>query len=300
MKLGTRNSPLALAQTQLVVSALKAKFPVIEIETITIQTSGDRFQGERIADAGGKALFVKEIEEALLKNEIDFAVHSLKDLPGFLPDDLTLCCYPKREDPRDCFLSKKFSSFEELPKAAKVGTTSPRRKAQLLKLRPDLKIEPIRGNVETRLKKLETENFDAIILAAAGLRRLGRENVVTQYFEPDVLIPAVGQGVLGIEIRKVDERLKAFLSSALNDETTALTARAERAFLAACGGDCYTPLAGYAWIENEALYMMAGLGNTEGTKFVRSQRSSKLDQPEKLGETLAKEVLNALTSHKTS
>lgn len=299
LKIGTRGSALALAQSDEIISRIKTKHPEIAIQPVIIKTSGDIYKGKRLADVGGKGLFVKEIEEALLKNEIDFAVHSLKDLPGFLPEGLTLACFPKREDPRDCFLSLKFKNFDQLPKGALIGTGSPRRTAQILSLRPDLKVEPIRGNVDTRLQKLKEGNCDALILAAAGLHRLQREDRIAQYFDSDRLIPAVGQGILGIEVRKGDQDLIPWLKEILDDPETAIAAKAERAFLAKIGGDCYTPMAGYAWIENEKLKMIGWLSLPDRTKAVRREKEGSPEFPENLGKSLAEEILNAIVAHKT-
>ena len=318
LKLGTRGSALALVQAGHIKAALQKKYPNLDIEITIIQTSGDRFQGARLADAGGKGLFVKEIEEALLDGRIDFAVHSLKDLPGILPDDLTLACFPKREDPRDCFVSFNYSSLEDLPKGAKVGTSSPRREAQLLALRPDLVVEPIRGNVETRLKKVEEGFYDATILANAGLKRLQKENIPRALLEPDSFVPAVGQGILGIEIRKsagdpATPLLAKLLTEALDDSPTSAAARAERLFLKEMGGDCYTPLAGHATVvgntvAGKEMKMIGWLGMPDGKTFIRAEKIGSTDNPEALGHQLAeailsqggKKILHAIATHKSA
>lgn len=300
LKIGTRGSALALAQTQQVIAQLKNLHPELIIQIVTIKTSGDQFKGKLLAEAGGKGLFVKEIEEALLKGEIDLAIHSLKDLPGQLPKDLTLACFPKREDPRDCFLSPKYKKFEDLPAGAVIGTGSIRRRLQILAKRPDLKCEPIRGNVDTRLRKLGDENYDALILAAAGLKRLQRETVICEYFEPEFFIPAVGQGILAIEIHKSNEVLADFLKQALADEPTAVAARAERIFLQTIGGDCFTPMGGYATVAKQSVRLLGWLASPDGTKQVRRNQSGPIDNPEKLGQELAGGILDAIASHQSA
>lgn len=296
LRVGTRGSALALAQTELVCRLLRTYAPEISIEKKIIQTSGDRFKGSRLAEAGGKGLFVKEIEEALLTGEIDFAVHSLKDLPGFLPRGLVIAATPKREDPRDAFVSKKFSSLAALPPGAKVGTSSPRRTAGLLAKRPDLKPSLIRGNVETRLKKLEEGLYDAILLAAAGLKRLRREEAIREYLELDAWVPAVGQGILAVEARKEDAALMDLLEKAVNDPPTWIATRAERSFLQTFGGDCYTPLGGFAWLENEKLRMRGFFSDPSGRAVVQKEISGPPGEPEELGRKLADEIARHQTA----
>lgn len=291
LRLGTRGSKLALIQAYEVLLKFQSKYPKINVEIVRIKTSGDRLQGKDLAKEGGKGLFVKEIEEALLQGAIDIAVHSLKDLPGEIPEGLELASFPLREDPRESFVSIKYPSLTALPKGASIGTSSPRRKAQILIWRPDCRVAPLHGNVGTRLQKLQHGLYDALILAAAGLKRLGRENDITRFFETKDFIPAVGQGVLGIEIRREDEGLKRLLFNSLNDEKTAFAARAERAFLKAFGGDCYTPLAGYAKVEGERIKMVAWVGSPDGKKTLRLERSGEKEKGEILGVALAEELL---------
>ncbi|OGQ44587.1 MAG: hydroxymethylbilane synthase [Deltaproteobacteria bacterium RIFCSPLOWO2_02_FULL_46_8] len=305
LRLGSRGSPLALVQANFVAAAIQKKFPDVTVNIVTIQTSGDKFKGERLADAGGKALFVKEIEEALLKETIDFAVHSLKDLPGDIPEELTLAAFPKREDSRDCFVSLQFKSFDALPKGSVVGTTSPRREVQIATLRPDLQVKPIRGNIDTRLKKMEAGSYDAIILAVAGLKRLGKQEIIRQYFDPSFFIPAVGQGILGIETKKNRSDLIRCLREALNDLETEFAGKAERAFLKTMGGDCFTPLGAYARVEGGNVKLLGWLGNPDGTKNIRMEKRAPVDQVKKLGVSMAqdilerggKEILDAIASH---
>lgn len=243
---GSRKSKLALTQTNWFINQLKNAGAPFEFEVKEIVTKGDRILDVQLSKVGGKGLFVKEIEQALYDKEIDFAVHSMKDMPAVLPDGFVIGCIPPREDARDAFISKNHVKFADLPKGSVVGTSSLRRSAQLLQARPDLEIKWIRGNVDTRLAKLETEEFDAIILAAAGLKRLGwSADVVTEYLDIDLCLPAVAQGTLGIECRADDEELLAELAK-LTDETTWNEAHAERAFLAAMDGGCQVPIAGYA------------------------------------------------------
>ncbi len=245
IRIGTRKSKLALWQANYVASKLKKHSPDIEIEFVKITTKGDKILDVPLAKVGGKGLFVKEIEEAMLRNEIDIAVHSLKDVPTYFPEGLGLVAITKREDPRDAFLSVKYNSIEEMPEGAVLGTSSLRRKAQILEKRKDLVIKDLRGNVDTRIRKLEEGQYDGIILAYAGLKRLGLENKVKQIFEPDYMIPAVAQGFLGIEARLDDEETKRIVS-VLNHRESELRAKTERAFLKTLEGGCQVPLAGYA------------------------------------------------------
>lgn len=307
LRLGTRGSALALAQSSMIATQLHQHHPDLDIEQITIQTSGDKFKGDYLAEAGGKGLFAKEIEEALLKGIIDFAVHSLKDLPGILEEGLALACYPKREDARDCLLSKTGASLQALPAGSKIGTSSPRRAAQILSLRPDCKTAPIRGNIDTRLKKLQENHYDAIVLATAGLNRLnvtpapalppcdrqGRRlnDVFQTRLDPETFIPAVGQGVLGIETRKNETVLMELLRETLDDRDTSVAARAERSFLAAVGGDCYSPIAAHAIVMKDQIKMLCWIGSPDGKTVVRLEKIGETSNPESLGKLLAKEAL---------
>ncbi len=248
---GSRKSKLALTQTNWFINELRASGAPFEFEVKEIVTKGDRILDVQLSKVGGKGLFVKEIEQALYDQEIDFAVHSMKDMPAVLPEGLVIGCIPPREDARDAFISKGHVKFADLPKGAVVGTSSLRRSAQLLQVRPDLEIKWIRGNVDTRLAKLETEEYDAIILAAAGLKRLGwSDDVVTEYLDIDVCLPAVAQGSLGIECRADDVELLAALAK-LTDAATWQTAHAERTFLAEMDGGCQVPIAGYATVDGD-------------------------------------------------
>lgn len=250
---GSRRSKLALTQTNWFINELKAAGAPFEFEVKEIVTKGDQILDVQLSKVGGKGLFVKEIEQALYEKEIDFAVHSMKDMPAVLPEGLVIGCIPPREDARDAFISKGHVKFSELPAGAVVGTSSLRRSAQLLTVRPDLEIKWIRGNVDTRLAKLETEEYDAIILAAAGLKRLGwSEDVVTEFLSVEDCLPAVAQGSLGIECREDDTELLDELAK-LTDQLTWQEAHAERAFLAAMDGGCQVPIAGYATSNGEEI-----------------------------------------------
>jgi hydroxymethylbilane synthase len=246
-KIGTRGSVLALAQAQELLAGLRAVHEASrqEFEVCVIRTSGDRIQDRPLAEAGGKGLFTKEIEEALLAREIDLAVHSMKDVPTILPAGLAIACYLPRADVRDAFISTKAASLTQLPTGAVVGTSSLRRQAQVKRLRPDLRVVPLRGNVDTRLRKLQEGAVDATLLACAGLARLGLSSRITQPVSVDDMLPAVAQGAIGVEIRADDDRT-AHLLAPINDAQTALAVAVERAFLARLDGSCKTPIAGLA------------------------------------------------------
>lgn len=283
---GSRRSKLALTQTNWFIEQLKQAGVPFEFEVKEIVTKGDRILDVQLSKVGGKGLFVKEIEQALYDKEIDFAVHSMKDMPAVLPEGLVIGCIPKREDPRDAFISVGHVKFADLPQGAVVGTSSLRRSSQLLKARPDLTIKWIRGNVDTRLEKLETEDYDAIILAASGLNRLGWSNdVVTEYLEPEICLPAVAQGSLGIECRGDDAELLQELAK-LTDKATWETAHAERAFLAAMDGGCQVPIAGYATYENEEIHFKGLVAAPDASEFYEDSATSK--NAEEAGKAVAK------------
>ncbi|MDH5299517.1 MAG: hydroxymethylbilane synthase, partial [Desulfobulbaceae bacterium] len=244
IRIGTRKSMLALTQSNWIKSRIESQYPEVTVELVKIVTKGDKIVDVPLAKVGGKGLFVKEIEEALLRNEVDIAVHSMKDVPAELPEELHIGIVTKREDPRDAFISRKYKTVEDLPQGAKVGTSSLRRKAQLASLRPDLVIEDLRGNLDTRLKKLDDGVYDAIILAAAGLNRMGWSDRVSSYFNRQQMLPAVAQGAVGIELRKSDADLLAGLSF-LDDYETTVAVTAERAFLARLEGGCQVPIGGF-------------------------------------------------------
>ncbi|MCH4984087.1 hydroxymethylbilane synthase [Macrococcoides goetzii] len=261
---GSRRSQLALTQSKQFIAKLKEKNPGVEIEIKEIVTKGDQIVNVQLSKVGGKGLFVKEIEAALYNKEIDFAIHSLKDVPSVLPEGLTLGCIPDREDSRDAFISKGHVKLSDLKEGAIVGTSSLRRGAQILNLYPHLNIEWIRGNIDTRLKKLETENFDAIILAAAGLNRMGwGEDIVTEYLDPETMLPAIGQGALGIECRIDDLETLSLLATVHNSETEVCT-QAEREFLKLMDGSCQVPIAGHAVMSNDEITFTGLIMSTDG------------------------------------
>ncbi|WP_375106096.1 hydroxymethylbilane synthase [Lysinibacillus fusiformis] len=282
---GSRRSKLALTQTNWFINELKAAGAPFEFEVKEIVTKGDQILDVQLSKVGGKGLFVKEIEQALYDKEIDFAVHSMKDMPAVLPEGLVIGCIPPREDARDAFISKGHVKFADLPAGAVVGTSSLRRSAQLLTVRPDLEIKWIRGNVDTRLAKLEAEEYDAIILAAAGLKRLGwSEDVVTEFLSVEDCLPAVAQGSLGIECRGDDTELLAELAK-LTDQLTWQEAHAERAFLAAMDGGCQVPIAGYATSNGDEI-TLTGLVAAPDASVVYKETVVGSDA-QKIGEELA-------------
>lgn len=286
---GSRRSKLALTQTNWFINELKAAGAPFEFEVKEIVTKGDRILDVQLSKVGGKGLFVKEIEQALYDKEIDFAVHSMKDMPAVLPEGLVIGCIPPREDARDAFISKGHVKFADLPAGAVVGTSSLRRSAQLLMVRPDLEIKWIRGNIDTRLAKLETEEYDAILLAAAGLKRLGwSDDVVTEFLSIEDCLPAVAQGALGIECREDDSELLDELAK-LTDRATWQEAHAERAFLAAMDGGCQVPIAGYAKTNGEQI-TLTGLVAAPDASVVYKETLVGSD-----AETLGKELAHILT-----
>jgi hydroxymethylbilane synthase len=265
LRIGTRGSPLALVQARTVRARLAAVLGTSEeaIELVIIRTTGDAIQDRPLADAGGKGLFTKEIEEALLDGRIDLAVHSAKDVPTFLPDGLMLAACLEREDPRDVFISHKAGSLAELPQGASLGTTSPRRQAIAKRIRPDLRIVPLRGNVETRLRKLEDGGMDATILALAGMKRLGLERHATKIMDVHEFLPAAGQGAIAIEIRGSDLRTHEILARIDHADTSTALA-CERAFLGVLDGSCKTPIGGYAEISSGEIHLRGLLAHPDG------------------------------------
>jgi hydroxymethylbilane synthase len=290
VRIGTRGSPLALRQAELVAAGLRRAWPGLAVELVVIRTSGDRLAQAHLAEIGGKGLFVKEIEEALLAGRVEVAVHSLKDLPSGTPPGLALAVFPPREEPRDLLVTGRAAAVAALPAAARVGTSSPRRRVQLLARRPDLAVEPIRGNVETRLRKLDEGAYDAIVLAAAGLRRLGIERADAALLEPDEMLPAVGQGTLAIQIRQ-DDAGTARLVAPLDDAPTRAATEAERTFLAAMGGTCTTPLAAHAWSEGGRLRLSAFVATPDGSRALRHGETLGEGTPADLGQRVADRLL---------
>jgi hydroxymethylbilane synthase len=285
---GSRRSKLALTQTNWVIDQLKKAGLPFEFEVKEIVTKGDVILNVTLSKVGGKGLFVKEIEQAMLDKEIDIAVHSMKDMPAALPEGLEIACTPERVDPRDALISEKYSSLSELPEGAVVGTSSLRRAAQLLHKRPDLSIKSIRGNIDTRLEKLKSGEFDAIILAAAGLQRMGwSKDVVTQFLDTDLCLPAVGQGSLAIECRSEDNEVKELLAS-LNDPDTFLTVQAERAFLDTLEGGCQVPIAAYATLNNNEVTLTGLVADPSGETVLKEMKTGK--DPHAVGVELAQEL----------
>jgi hydroxymethylbilane synthase len=288
IRLGTRGSRLALVQCEQVAAALRAHGARAEI--VVIRTSGDRLAQVALADFGGKALFVKEIEEALLAGQVDVGVHSLKDMPATLPAGLILAAFPAREDPADVLLTRGPGGWDGLPPGARVGTSSLRRRALVLARRPDLRPEPIRGNVETRVEKLAAGSCDATILAAAGLRRLGLEPPNLTALPVAEFVPAVGQGILAIEAREADREVLELLGR-LDDTRSRSEALAERAFLGRLAADCHTPVAGHARHEGVALVLTGVVASLDGLTVLRSRASGGPLEAARLGTAVAEELL---------
>jgi hydroxymethylbilane synthase len=295
--IGTRSSKLALWQAEFVKTELNRLYPDIEIELNKIKTTGDKILDVPLAQVGGKGLFVKEIEEALLSGKADIAVHSMKDVPTEFPEGLYLAVICKREDPSDAFISQmqnvkfKFKNFKSVPKGAKIGTSSLRRACQLLSFRPDLKIEQLRGNLETRLRKLDEGLFDAIILAAAGVKRLGLEKRMTEILPFEVSLPAIGQGAVGIECRIDDEFINKVIAP-LDHPETSVCVKAERAFLKKLEGGCQVPIAAHARIGRTSLVLDGLVGSITGDRIIKGHIEGKAEDAEQLGVALAEDVLS--------
>ncbi|MFC2553655.1 MAG: hydroxymethylbilane synthase [Rodentibacter sp.] len=290
LKIATRQSPLALWQANFVKNRLEDLYPQIKVKLISMVTKGDVILDTPLAKIGGKGLFVKELENALLEKYADIAVHSMKDVPMQFPKGLGLSVICKREDPRDAFVSNKYQSLDELPQGSIVGTSSLRRQCQLKQLRPDLDIRSLRGNVGTRLTKLDNGDYDAIILAAAGLIRLGMPNRITSFIETTQFLPAAGQGAVGIECRTDDAAVQALLAPLADPETTACVL-AERAMNAHLQGGCQVPIGGYAVLENGHIYLRALVGALDGSKIIYAEGKNTLKNAEILGVQIAEKLL---------
>lgn len=289
---GTRSSQLALWQADYVISCLQERYPGLELEKRLMTTKGDQILNAPLAKIGGKGLFTKELETAMLEGEIDLAVHSLKDMPVVVPEGLVITAITERADPGDALVSPRYNSFEELPQGAKVGTSSLRRKAQLLHARPDLQIHDLRGNVNTRLRKMEEEGFDAIILAAAGLKRLGFQDRIRQLLPQALCLPAVGQGALAIETRLADAATREMLAF-LNDPATRACTMAERSFLAAVEGGCQVPVGVHAVMtEPEQLQVEAIIASLDGKTLLRDSLTGAADDAQQMGTELANKLLD--------
>ncbi|GAA5561415.1 porphobilinogen deaminase [Acinetobacter schindleri] len=290
LKIATRQSPLALWQAEHIRARLQELHPDLTVELVKFVTQGDKILDTPLAKIGGKGLFVKELEAALLDGRADLAVHSMKDVPMALPEGLTLAVICEREHPLDAFVSNTFEKFADLPQGARVGTSSLRRKSQILKQRPDLQIIDLRGNVGTRLGKLDEGQYDAIILASAGLKRLGLENRIRHTIEPNVSLPAVGQGALGLECRADDQEVLALIQPLLHIETD-VCVRAERAFNAYLEGGCQVPIAGYATLQDGKIHIEGRVGSPDGQTLLRAEMTDEAHNAQQLGENLARNLL---------
>lgn len=290
LKIATRQSPLALWQANFVKDRLEQIHPHLHVELVPMVTRGDVILDSPLAKIGGKGLFVKELEHALLEKRADIAVHSMKDVPMSFPEGLGLSVICKREDPRDAFVSNLYSTLDELPKGAVVGTSSLRRQCQLKQLRPDLVIRSLRGNVGTRLNKLDAGDYDAIILASAGLIRLGLSERIASYIETEQSLPAAGQGAVGIECRTNDDEVNALLAPLADPATTACVL-AERAMNTRLQGGCQVPIGGYAILENNEIYLRALVGDVDGSIILRAEGKSAVENAEELGRTIADQLL---------
>jgi hydroxymethylbilane synthase len=290
LRIGTRGSQLALYQANWVRERLVQAHPDLNVTLLTIKTTGDKIQDAPLARIGGKGLFVKEIEEALIQKRVDLAVHSIKDVPAELPKELYLSAITKREDPRDVFISKDGKNMRELRQGAKIGTSSLRRQAQLLHFRKDLELIPLRGNLDTRLKKLEKENLDGIVLAMAGVKRLGFESRVTEIIPVETSLPAIGQGALGIETRKGDKDVEERIHF-LNDLPSAIAVSAERAFLKKLEGGCQVPIAAFARIIDSTIHIDGLVGTIDGKRLIKHHLEGTIDQGVLLGTELAEILL---------
>lgn len=289
---GSRRSKLALTQSGWVITKLKENYPEFDFEIKEIVTKGDRILDVTLSKVGGKGLFVSEVEQALSDGAIDFAVHSMKDVPSSLKEGLTIGAIPKRESPLDCFVFNRVETWKDLPIGAVIGTSSLRRAAQILRHRPDFVIKPIRGNIDTRLQKLHDENFDAIILAKAGLARMGWLENTTLKLEdisPDICLPAVGQGALAIECRRNDQQICDMLAS-IHHEETGICVEAERVFLKELNGGCEIPIAGFATNKGDVVHFKGLVGNVDGSRILSSEQSG--ENPVTVGNQVAKVLLS--------
>ncbi|MGL6426774.1 hydroxymethylbilane synthase [Aeromonas hydrophila] len=290
LKIATRKSPLALWQANFVKDRLEALYPELQVELVPMSTQGDKILDTPLAKVGGKGLFVKELETAMLEGRADIAVHSMKDVPVEFPEGLGLHTICEREDPRDAFVSNRFGQIDELPQGAVVGTSSLRRQCQLRAARPDLVIRDLRGNVNTRLAKLDAGEYDAIILAAAGLKRLEMAHRITAFIEPEQSLPANGQGAVGIECRLDDHELHALLAPLEHPETR-IRVLTERAMNRALQGGCQVPIGAYALVQGEEVWLRGLVGSPDGGRVIRDEIRGPLADGEALGHTLAQRLL---------
>lgn len=290
IRIGTRSSPLALWQANWVKSQLEELHDDLYVEIVNIKTSGDKIQDVPLSKIGGKGLFIKEIEEALIREEIDIAVHSIKDMPVKLPPGLCIAAVTQREDPHDALISKDNIKLADLPDGARIGTGSMRRQTQLMNYRPDIEIVPLRGNIGTRIKKLGTENLDGIILAAAGLRRMGWQEKITEIINFNILLPAIGQGAIGIEARHYGLDILELLVE-LDHDPTHIAVEAERAFLKILEGGCQVPIGGYATLEGNEIFINGLVGSLDGKVIYRSEIKGSAQNAKLLGKNLGLKLL---------
>lgn len=290
LKIGTRGSLLALTQSGFIRKRIEECRHEVQVELVVIKTTGDKIQDVPLAKVGGKGLFVKEIEEALLSREVDLAVHSMKDVPARLPEGLTIGVIPAREDPRDVLVARTAGGLKELPHGASVGSSSLRRAAQIRAHRPDLRVENLRGNLDTRLRKLEEGRYEAILLAAAGLHRMGWRDRITSYLEVEDFLPAVGQGALGLEFREDDHVVRELLAP-LHHPETAMAVQAERSFLDTLEGGCQVPIGGHARVRGDRLELSGLVASVDGSEVFRITRSAPWGEAVRLGIQVAQELL---------
>jgi hydroxymethylbilane synthase len=290
LRIATRKSPLALWQAEHVRARLLEAYPGLQVELVTMTTQGDRVLDSPLARIGGKGLFVKELEQGILEGRADMAVHSMKDVPAEFPPGLGIGAILEREDPRDAFVSNRYGSIDDLPQGARVGTSSLRRQSQLRAWRPDLQLLDLRGNVNTRLARLDNGDYDAIVLACAGLKRLGMAARITRALTPEELLPAIGQGVIGIECRLEDAPVRQLIET-LNHTQTRLRLQAERAFNAVLSGGCQTPVAGFSLLNDDLIELRGLVGRPDGSEIVRGQISGPAQDAESLGRELAEDLL---------
>ena len=291
IRLGTRGSALALVQANWVKARLEERHPGLAVELVIIKTSGDKLKDVPLAQVGGKGLFIKEIEEALFAGQVDLAVHSLKDMPAVVPEGLVIAAVPPREDWRDAFISNSYAMLADIPPGGRVGTGSLRRRVQLLNLRPDLEVVPIRGNVDTRLRKMTEQGLDALILAAAGLSRLGLTHVSRSFLSEKEMLPAISQGALGLEVRGGDARTRELIAF-LDDPVTHAAVDAERGFLARLEGGCVVPVAGLAQVQDDSLSFEALIGDLDGREIIRGSIAGPPAAADSLGRALAERLLD--------
>ena len=290
IRIATRQSPLALWQAEHVAALLVQAYPDVATELVKMVTRGDKILDAPLAKVGGKGLFVKELEQGMLEGTADIAVHSMKDVPIEFPDGLHLAAILEREDPTDAFVSNKYASLSELPANARIGTSSLRRECQLKERFPNAEVIPLRGNVNTRLAKLDAGDYDAIILASAGLKRLGMADRITESLDTGISLPAVGQGAIGIECRVDDDEINQMLL-ALHDAQTGLCVAAERAMNTRLNGGCQVPIAGFAQIQGEKVFMRGLVGNPDGSVLYRAERTVGLEESEAMGRIIAEDLL---------